>query len=165
MHLINSFPRFFFPTRRRGLRWLKEQLQVLGVTAPLSPGCLKEFVANAATAAVLARSLDATYAVSLRQQLDARALFIHLWTTSDEKLARPQWSEWIDIARKYLLPRSWKIAQTTVTETRRDGSFKVPERLIVRAAGGARPAPPLTSASDLPGSQILAELKRASDKS
>lgn len=165
MNLIDSLPRALFPTRPRGLRWLKEQLQALGVKAPLTPGCLNEFVASAAKAAGAARSSGETYAVSLRQQLEARANFIHLWTTSDEKLARPEWSEWIGIARRHLLPRSWKITQTAVTETRRDDSFKVPEPLIVKGAGGSRAAQPLTSASNLPGTQILSDLKRASDKS
>jgi hypothetical protein len=165
MHLIDSLPRLLFPTRRRGLRWLKERLQVLGVTAPLSPGCLNDFIANAARTAVQTPSTGETYAANLRRQLDAAAQFIHLWTTSDEKFARPEWSAWIEIARRHLLPRSWKIEPTTVTETRRDDSFKVPERLIVKGANGARPERPLTSADDLPGAQILSDLKRANDKS
>jgi hypothetical protein len=165
MYLIDSLPRFLFPTRRHGLRWLKEQLRALRVTAPLSPGCLSEFVANAAEAAATSRSSDETYAARLRHQLDAQAQFIHLWTTSDDKLARPDWSAWIEIARKHLLPRSWKIAQTAVTETRRDDSFKVPERLISKGASGARPMRPLTAANDLPGTQILSDLKQANDKS
>jgi hypothetical protein len=165
MHLIDSFPRPLFPTRRRGLRWLRGELVRLGVRAPLSPGCLADFVANAATAAVRERTSSETYASSLRRQLDAQAQFIHLWTTSDDRLARPEWSDWIEIARRHLLPRSWKIQESTVTETRRDESFKVPERLVVKGTAGARPQRPLTSANDLPGTQILSDLKRASDKS
>ncbi|MGH8208006.1 MAG: hypothetical protein ACREU6_00145 [Steroidobacteraceae bacterium] len=163
--LIESLPRFLFPTRRRGLRWLKEQLRALGVTAPLSPGCLNEFVMSAAEAAPVARNADETYAASLRKQLDARARFIHLWTTSDDKLTQPQWSEWSAIARKHLLPRSWKISQTAATEFRRDESFAVPERLIVKGPNSAPPARAIDSASDLPGTEILTDLKRASDKS
>src|SRR5260370_42295969 len=113
MHLIDSLPRLLFPTRRRGLRWLKERLQLLGVTAPLSPGCLNDFITNAAKTAVQTTSSGETYAANLRRQLDAAAQFIHLWTTSDEKFARPEWSEWIEIARRHLLPRSWKIEPTT----------------------------------------------------
>jgi hypothetical protein len=148
------------------LRWLREQLHDIGVTAPLSPGCLNEFVLNAAKAASLDRSSGETYAASLRKQLDARARFIHLWTTSDDKLMQPQWSEWIPIARKHLLPRSWRIPQTTVTELRRDNSFAVPERLIVKGPRGLNlPARPIGSANDLPGMQILSDLKRANDNS
>ena len=163
--MIDSLPGFLFPTRRRGLRWLKEQLRDLGVTAPLSPSCLNEFVAVAAKAAPLARSSSETYAASLRRQLEAQARFIHLWTTSDDKLSQPEWSEWIAIARKHLLPRSWKIVETTVTEIHRDQSFAVPERLIVKGPRGSIPPRPLDSAADLPGTAILSDLKQASDKS
>ena len=151
------------------MRWLREQLRELGVTAPLSPSCLEELVMNAARAATLERSSDETYAVSLRKQLEARARFVHLWTTTDEKLdqlTQPEWSEWIAIARKHLLPRSWTIQQTTVTEVQRDKSeFSVPERLVVR---GLHSVPAtrrqLDSADDLPGAEILSDLKRAVDK-
>jgi hypothetical protein len=162
--VIDSLPGFLFPTRRRGLRWLREQLRGLGVTVPLSPGCLNEFVASAAKAASGARGSRETYAASLRKQLEARARFIHLWTSSDEKLSQPEWEEWIAIARKRLLPRSWKIQETTVTESHRDHSFAVPERLVVKGPRGI-PARPIDSAADLPGTEILSDLKQASDKS
>jgi hypothetical protein len=164
--VIESLPSFLFPTRRRGLRWLKEQLRELGVTAPLSPSCLNDFVASAAKAAPLAQGSDETYAASLRRQLEAEARFIHLWTSTDDKLSQPEWSEWIAIARRHLLPRSWKIQETSVTESRRDQSFAVPTRLVVK--GGVRssiPPRPIDSATDLPGTEILSDLKQAGDKS
>jgi hypothetical protein len=163
--VIDSLPAFLFPTRRRGTRWLREKLRELGVTAPLSPSCLEEFVANAAKAAPLTRSSDETYAASLRKQLDAQAQFVHLWTSSDDKITQPEWSEWIAIARKHLLPRSWKIQETTVTESQRDHSFAVPERLIVKGPRGSGAVRPIDSAADLPGSEILSDLKQAGDKS
>ena len=163
--MIESLPRLLFPTQSRGLRWLKEQLRDLGVSAPLSPGCQREFVASAAKAAPLARSVGETYAASLRKQLEARARFIHRWTTTDDKLTETEWSEWADIARRHLLPRSWTIPQTTVSESRRDNSFTVPERLIVKGARGTRSVRHLDSAKDLPGTEILTDLKRAGDKS
>jgi hypothetical protein len=164
--VIESLPSFLFPTRRRGLRWLKEQLRELGVTAPMSPSCLNDFVASAAKAAPLAQGSDETYAASLRRQLEAEARFIHLWTSTDDKLSQPEWSEWIAIARRHLLPRSWKIQETSVTESRRDQSFAVPTRLVVK--GGVRnsiPPRPIDSATDLPGTEILSDLKQAGDKS
>jgi hypothetical protein len=164
--VIELLPPALFPTRRRGLRWLKELLRDLGVTAPLSPGCSWEFVANAAKDAVATRDSDETYAASLRRQLEARARFIHRWTTSDDKLTQPEWSEWSAIARKHLLPRSWTIPESTVTESHRNFSFTVPERLIVKGPRAAHtPARPLDSADDLPGTEILSDLKRAGDKS
>ena len=163
--VIESLPRFLFPTESRGLRWLKEQLRDMGVSAPLSPGCMREFVASAAKAAPMARSVGETYAASLRKQLEARARFIHRWTTTDEKLTETEWSEWVDIARRHLLPRSWTIPQTTVSESRRDASFAVPERLVVKGARGTHSVRHLNSAKDLPGTEILSDLKRAGDKS
>lgn len=164
--MIELLPRALFPTRRRGQRWLKDQLRDLGVTAPLSPGCLNEFVANAAKDAATTRGSSETYAASLRRQIEARARFIHRWTTSDDKLTQPQWSEWSTIARKHLLPRSWTIAESTVTESHRDLSFTVPERLIVKGPRAVHAPPrPLDSADDLPGTEILSDLKRAGDKS
>jgi hypothetical protein len=163
--VIESLPRFLFPTTSRGSRWLKEQLHQLGVSAPLSPSCMRDFVASAAKAAPLARSVGETYAASLRKQLDARARFIHRWTTTDDKLTETEWSEWADIARRHLLPRSWTIPQTSVSESRRDNSFAVPERLVVRGPRGMRSTRHFESARDLPGTEILSDLKRAGDKS
>jgi hypothetical protein len=165
MSLIESLPRFFFPTRSRGLRWLREQLRDLGVSAPLSPGCLNELVMSAALAAQLTPGTDETYAATLRKQLEARARFIHLWTTTDDPLTRPEWSEFIAIARKHLLPRAWAIAQTTVTEVRRDESLAVPQRLPVKGLRARSAGRLLISSKDLPGSEILSDLKRAGDKS
>ena len=161
MSLIDSLPRLLFP-RSRGLRCLREQLRDLGVTAPLSPGCLNELLTSADEATRTSRSADETYAAALKKQLEVRARFIHRWTTTDETLDQPEWSEWAAIARKHLLPRSWTIPQTTVSESRRDESFAVPPRLIVRGPRGPRP---MDSAQDLPGTEILSDLKRAGDKS
>jgi hypothetical protein len=163
--VIDSLPRFLFPTRRRGTRWLREQLRELGVTAPLSPSCLNELVMGAAKAAEAEQSATQTYAAGLRQQLEVRARFVHRWTTTDDILTQPEWSEWIAIARKHLLPRAWTIQQTTVTESHRDLSFLVPERLIVRAPRAANTPRPPNSATDLPGAAILSDLKRAGDHS
>ncbi|HVW67952.1 MAG TPA: hypothetical protein VHB68_03210 [Steroidobacteraceae bacterium] len=164
--MIDLLPRFLFPARRRGLLWLKEKVHELHITTPLAPGCLKEFVASAVKAAPTQRSKGESYAASLRKQINARAQFILLWTTTDDALTDPQWSEWVDIARRYLLPRSWKIPETTATEQRRDHSFAVPERLIVKAPHPSNQPPrPLTSAEDLPGTQILSDLRRANKKS
>ena len=164
--VIESLPRFMFPTHSRGMRWLREQLNDLGVSAPLSPGCMREFVASAAKAAPPARSVGETYAASLRKQLEARARFIHRWTTTDDKLTETEWSEWADIARRHLLPRSWTIPQTSVSESHRpDNNFAVPERLVVKGPRSLRSVRHFDSAKDLPGTEILSDLKRAGDKS
>jgi hypothetical protein len=162
MSLIDSLPRSLFPTRSRGARLLREELRALGVTAPLSPGCLDEWVMSADLAAQAARSTDETYAASLKKQLQTRARFVHRWTTTDDALGQSEPSEWVAIARKHLLPRSWTIPQTRVIESRRAESFAVPPRLITKSQRGARSK---DSPPGLPGAEILSDLKRAGDKS
>jgi hypothetical protein len=58
----------------------------------------------------------------LRRELAVRASFIQRWTGSDEKLS-PQEAESLQslvrIARKYALPRRWKLSEPVVTEYRR----------------------------------------------
>jgi hypothetical protein len=162
MSLLDSLPRFLFPARSRGVRWFREQLRALGVTAPLSPGCLNEFLTSADQAAQQTQSASETYAISLKKQLEIRARFVHRWTTTDDTLDQPEWAEWVGIARKHLLPRSWTIPETTVTASHRDESFAVPARLIVKGARGMRQ---IDSAQDLPGAEILSDLKRAGDQS
>lgn len=162
MSLIDSLPRFFFPTHSRGARLLREELRALGVTAPLSPSCLDEWVMSADQAAEATRSTDETYAASLKKQLQSRARFVHRWTTTDAALEQSEPSEWVAIAHKHLLPRSWTIPQTKVTESRRAESFAVPPRLVVKSPRGVRSP---DSAAGLPGAEILSDLKRAGDKS
>ena len=165
MSLIDSLPRFLFPTRRRGVRWFREQLRELGVSAPLSPSCLEEFVMNAAAAAERTRSSNETYAASLRKHLLERARFVHQWTNSDGNMMQPELNEFAAIARKHLLPRSWTISETGVTLSHRQNAFIVPQRLIVKSARNINSPRPLNSANDLPGAEILTDLKRAGDKS
>lgn len=165
MSLIDSLPRFLFPTRHRGVRWFREQLRELGVTAPLSPGCMEEFVMHAAAAADRTQNAAETYAASLRKHLLERARFVHDWTNSDGDMLQPELSDFVAIARKHLLPRSWTIPETGVTVSHRENSFVVPERLIVKSARNPNSPRPLDSAKDLPGAEILTDLKRAGDKS
>ncbi len=164
MSLIDSLPRFFFPTRR-AVRWLREMLRELGVTAPLSPSCMEELVMNAADAAERTRTTDETFAASLRKQLLERARFVHHWTNTDDDITQPELSDFIAIARRHLLPRSWTITDTASTEIHRDNSFAVPERLIVKGARGNNSTRPHDATRNTPGAEILADLKRAGDKS
>jgi hypothetical protein len=165
MSLIDSLPRFLFPTHSRGARWLRQMLRELGVTAPLSPSCLEEFVMNAADAAERTRAKDETFAASLRKQLLERARFVHHWTNTDDVITQPELSDFIAIARRHLLPRSWTIQETGVTESHRDNSFAVPEQLVVKGSRGNNSTLPPGSTRDLPGAEILSDLKRAGDKS
>lgn len=162
--IIDLLPRFLFPARRRGQQWLKEKLRELHITTPLAPACLRDFVESACISAALQRNKGESYGASLRRQIDARAQFLLTWTTTDDTVTDPQWNEWVDTARRYLIPRSWKRTEATATAPRRDQSFAVPERLIVKAPRSASHTRPLTSADELPGTQILSDLRRANDK-
>ena len=66
---------------------------------------------------------------------------------------------------EHLLPRSWTIQETGVTEIHRDNSFAVPEQLVVKGSRGNNSTLPPGSTNDLPGAEILSDLKRAGDKS
>ena len=140
-------------------------LRELGVTAPLSPSCVEELVMHAADAAERTRAADETFAASLRRQLLERARFVHHWTNTDGDITQPELSDFVAIARRHLLPRSWTIPQTAVTEIHRDTSFAVPERLVVRGARGNNSTRSPDSTRNLPGADILSDLKRAGDKS
>jgi hypothetical protein len=164
MALVDSLPRFLFPTRRRGVRWLRELLHDLGVTAPLSPSCLDEFVMSAADAAVKTRTANQTYAAALKKQLEARARFVQLWTNTDGELGQPEYEEFIPTARKHLLPRSWAITQTSATFAHNGNKAQVPSRLIVKARRNTHRPQPVDAREGLPGVEILSDLKRAGDK-
>lgn len=121
---------------------------------------------HAADAAERTRTADETYASNLRKQLEARARFVHHWTNSDESITDPELADLVAIARKHLLPRSWTIPETSVSEIHRDQSLGVvPERLVVKGTRNNNSLRSMDSAQSLPGSEILSDLKRAGDKS
>jgi hypothetical protein len=106
-----------------GLRWLRGELDTLHVNIPLTDGCLSELVRDADEAARYAgTSVGQTYVERLRHELVLRASFIQRWTGSDENL--PERDEeslqaLVRIARKYALPRRWKLSEPVVVEYRR----------------------------------------------
>lgn len=61
---------------------------------------------NAAAAAQLARRRGEAYEACLHRRLDARARFIALWLSSDERFEGAAWKELVTIAVKHALPRS-----------------------------------------------------------
>lgn len=109
--------------QRKGVRWLREELRGLEVSIPLTDGCLAEFVASADHAARGAYDRDSGYVTRFREQLAERARFIERWTGTDEDIMREEDVESLQghvaIARKYALPRRWKLTETTVVEYRR----------------------------------------------
>src|SRR5882762_9713917 len=88
MKLLDSGIRVFVLAQGAGTRWLKEELNSLKVTIPLTEGCLEELVRQADSVAwrsVAAAPAEASYLTDLRQELGAQAALVHRWTTSDEK--------------------------------------------------------------------------------
>jgi hypothetical protein len=101
---------------------LKEELASLNVKTPLSEGSLEELArtADSAAWAVLDASEGASYLAVLRQQLREQATFVQRWTGTDEKMGEePGVQAFVRIARKYALPRPWKLSDPVAVESRR----------------------------------------------
>jgi hypothetical protein len=120
---LDSVIRMFILRQGTGLRWLREELDALQVSIPLTDGCLNELVRDADEAVTRAgASREISYVERLRQQLAVRAAFIQRWTGSDEKLSLDDEASLhalVRIARKYALPRRWKLSEPVVVEYRR----------------------------------------------
>ena len=124
MKLLDSGIRVFTLAQGTGARWLKEELSSLGVKIPLSEGCLEEMARNAdgaAWQAVGASSSDTSYLTELRQKLREQATFVQRWTGTDDKIAADAAGAqaFVRIARKYALPRPWKLSEPVAVESRR----------------------------------------------
>ena len=103
---------------------MKEELSSLSVKIPLSEGCLEELARDAdgaAWQAVAAATGDMSYLTELRQQLREQAALVQRWTGTDDKLAADDASAqaFVRIARKYALPRPWKLSDPVAVESRR----------------------------------------------
>jgi len=119
MKLLDSMTRVFI-LQGTGERWLREELHTLDVRIPLTDGCLAELVQEADDAVRRAGGAsDRSYVERLRKQLGAVAAFIHTWTGSDDKIAldnEKSLQALVRIARKYALPRPWKLSEPVVVE-------------------------------------------------
>jgi hypothetical protein len=120
---FDSIIRLFILALGLGLRWLREELQAAKVTIRLTDGCLTELLRDADLAVTRAgTNTEQRYVERLRTELARRAGFVQRWTGSDEKLsARDEESlqALVRIARKYALPRRWKLSDPVVVEYRR----------------------------------------------
>jgi hypothetical protein len=115
--------RWFVLALGTGLRWLREELDAAHFNIPLTDGCLGEFVRNADEAATRAgTNTGRSYVERLRHEIVLRAGFIQRWTGSDENLSlreEESLQALVRIARKYALPRRWKLSEPVVVEYRR----------------------------------------------
>jgi len=122
MKLLDSVIRVFVLTRGIALKWLREELAALKIAIPITDGCLGEFIRAADEEACAAGSAQRRYVEELHRQLAACAAFIQRWTGSDEVIAGQDAKSvqaLVRIARKYALPRRWKLSEPVVVEYRR----------------------------------------------
>lgn len=122
MRLLDTGIRAFTHAQGTGVRWLKEELASLNVKTPLSEGSLEELAgaADSAAWAALDASEGTSYLVELRQQLRSQATLVLRWTGTDEKMSEePRFQSFVRIARKYALPRPWKLSEPVAVESRR----------------------------------------------
>src|SRR5690349_5229286 len=122
MKLFDSGIRVFTLRQGSGVRWLREELASLHVKTPLSDGCLEELVRHADSTAwqiVGTRSSSNSYLSELRQQLRVQATFVQRWTGTDDKIPSEDAlaQEFVRIARKYALPRPWKLSDPVAVES------------------------------------------------
>ncbi|MDE2451463.1 MAG: hypothetical protein KGO22_20970 [Gammaproteobacteria bacterium] len=101
-------------------RWLREELNSLKVRIRLSAGCIEELAREADQAARRAGGTgdDASYMELLREQLIVQANWVRRWTTTDEKVPEgdPVAQAFVRIARKYSLPRPWKLSDPVAVD-------------------------------------------------
>jgi hypothetical protein len=120
---LDSIVRLLLKAQGTGLRWLREELDGANVRIRLTDGCLEELVRNADETAIRSGAHPGpSYVERFRQELAVRASFIQRWTGSDEKMTlrdAETLQELVGIARKYALPRRWKLSDPVVVEYRR----------------------------------------------
>jgi hypothetical protein len=123
MKLFESGIRAIVLSQGAGTRWLRDELDSLKVKIPLSDGCVEELVREAdrlAWKALASSSPRRPYRTLLREQLAVQARQVQRWTCSDEKLdPRDEMGQaFVRIARKYALPRPWKLSDPVAREVR-----------------------------------------------
>jgi hypothetical protein len=115
MKLLSSAIDYLAPKFTNATRMFKEQLAAEGVSVWVSSGCIEELARIASAAAARTRQADEPYKSCLRREIVTRARFIRQWTSSDESFDQTQWGELISVARKYALPRSWRLIESVAS--------------------------------------------------
>jgi hypothetical protein len=110
MKLIEIVRRLTAPTLHTQLLWLRAELHVREVRIQLTDGCLRELVRDA--------KVGATSETRLREEIAGRAQFVKVWTQSDARIDASQW-RLLDLARKYALPRPWRLSEPVAVPARR----------------------------------------------
>lgn len=123
MKFLESGIRAIMLSQGAGTRWLRDELDSLKVKIPLSDGCVDALVREADRVAWEARGTTTPrrpYRALLREQVVVQAALVQRWTCSDEKLdpADKIGQSFVRIARKYALPRPWKLSEPVAVESR-----------------------------------------------
>jgi hypothetical protein len=124
MNLVESTIRFAIPALGVGSRWLREELRARAVSVRLTEACLKELLLDAYKAAKRQAAdigSSKSYRSCLRQQIDTRAEFLRVWTLSDDEIDAdgPYSNDLVRLARKYALPRPWRLSEPVASESLR----------------------------------------------
>jgi hypothetical protein len=110
MKLIEILRRLKAPTQHTQLQWLRAELRERAVRIKLTEACLRELLRDA--------KVDATSETRLREEIAVRAEFVKVWTQSDARVDASHW-RLIDLARKYALPRPWRLSEPVAMPARR----------------------------------------------
>jgi hypothetical protein len=120
MTWLDSGVRVLLLAQGTAARWLREELKSLQVRIRLTDGCIEELAREADHAArrCVAAGHDGSYVSALREQLAVQAGWVLRWTMTDEKVAAddPVAHAFVRIARKYALPRPWKLSEPVAVE-------------------------------------------------
>ena len=106
-------------------RWLREELSSLKIGILLTDSCIEELAREADQAArealLAAGGGAASYVALLRAQLTLQANWVRRWTMTDEKTPGDDLvaQAFVRIARKYALPRPWKLSDPVAVEVAR----------------------------------------------
>jgi hypothetical protein len=125
MKLIDYTLRLTVPGLGIDIRWLKDLLEARRVKIRLTDSCVEELAEDAEIAAWRiirgSKSQSLTYLECLREQLAIRADFVQTWTDSDDKINEHEetYGRLVRIARKYALPRPWKLTEPVASEWQR----------------------------------------------
>jgi hypothetical protein len=123
MTWLNSGIRALLLAQGTAARWLRDELDSLKVSCRLTAGCIEELAREADHAARRATCAGdgVSYAQLLREQLIVQANWVHRWTMTDDKapMDDPIAQAFVRIARKYALPRPWKLSDPVAVEVAR----------------------------------------------
>jgi hypothetical protein len=123
MTWLDSGIRAFLLAQGTAARWLREELQSLKVHVRLTDGCIEELAREADHAArrAVTSGDGGSYVELLRGQVIVQANWVRRWTATDERVPGddPVAQAFVRIARKYALPRPWKLSEPVAVEVAR----------------------------------------------